>query len=344
MSQVSPAKLKVPTINQVAICVHDLEQVSWNFWNILGMGPWEIYDWEFPLINERKYYGKREWGRDRISLFRAGKLQVELVQPVEGKSLYRDWLEQKGEGLHHFNFLVDDIKPVQAAMEEMGFPCIQTGYYGFTPDKRTTFSYHETTPALRILWEPVALGGQKTVKPLWVPATIDPPSPARFQVKAINQVGMVVKNLEETCWNYWNLLGIGPWEVYSRTYPYFYDRKYHGKTTYSKERVAMARVGEVLFEMVQPLEGKSADLDFLNQHGEVLHYLNVPVDDLDTAAATLTEMGYPSLQSARFGKPQDKSGFSYHYIPALRAIFRVEHAGGVKGVPSTWIPGPPTSA
>jgi hypothetical protein len=197
---------------------------------------------------------------------------------------------------------------------------------------------------LRILWEPVALGGQKTVKPLWIPAAPDPPSPVKFPVKVINQIGMVVKNLEETCWNYWNHLGIGPWEIYTRTYPYFYDRKYYGEATYSKERVATAKSGEILFEMVQPLEGKSADLDFLKEHGEGLHYLNVPVGDIDAAAAALTEMGYPSIQSARFGNPQDKSGFSYHYIPPLRAIFRVERVGSLRGVATGWIPGPPTSA
>jgi len=34
MTLQSPAKIKVQAINQVAICVHNLEQVSWNFWNI----------------------------------------------------------------------------------------------------------------------------------------------------------------------------------------------------------------------------------------------------------------------------------------------------------------------
>jgi len=338
MTPSSPAKVKVQAINQVAICVYNLEQVSWNFWNILGMGPWEIYDWEFPLIHGRKYYGKRAWGRDRISLFRAGKLQVELVQPVEGKSLYRDWLDQHGEGLHHINFLVDDIKPVAAAMEEMGFPCIQTGYYGFTPDKQTTFSYHETTPALKILWEPVALGGQKTVKPIWVPPTSDQPSPAPFPLKTLNKIGIVVKDLEQTAWNYWNLLGIGPWEIYDSIYPAIYDRKYHGKPAFAREKIAVAQSGEVRLELIEPLGGTSVYADFLKEHGEGLIYLNAPVDDVDTAAAALAEMGFPSLESGRYGKPHEKSGFSYHYIPPLRAIFRVEHEGGPLGVKTTSIP------
>ena len=338
MTLQGPAKIKVQAINQVAICVHNLEQVAWNFWNILGMGPWEIYDWEYPLITERKYYGKREWGRDRISFFRAGKLQVELVQPVEGKSIYRDWLEQHGESLHHFNFLVDDIQPVAAAMEEMGFPCIQTGYYGSTPYKRTTFSYHDTTSALKVLWEPVALGGQKTVKPFWVPPTTDQRSPSKFQVKALNQVGMVVRDLEGTAWNYWNLLGIGPWEIYTREYPAFYDRTYYGKPAFAKERSAVANAGDVQLEMIEPLGGKSIYADFLKEHGEGLHYLNFLVDDINTAAAALTEMGYPSIQSVRYGQPKERSGFSYHFIAPLRAIFRVEHKGSSDIIESRWIP------
>lgn len=32
---------------------------------------------------------------------------LELVQPVDGLSIYRDWVDERGEGFHHVNFLVD---------------------------------------------------------------------------------------------------------------------------------------------------------------------------------------------------------------------------------------------
>ena len=66
--------------------------VAWNFWNILGIGPWETYLWELPLIYDRKYYGKPSWAREKIALARVGNVQLELVQPVEGGSIYRDFL------------------------------------------------------------------------------------------------------------------------------------------------------------------------------------------------------------------------------------------------------------
>ncbi|GAI83644.1 unnamed protein product, partial [marine sediment metagenome] len=43
MAQASPAKVKAKDITQVAIAVYDVRMVAENYWNILGIGPWEIY-------------------------------------------------------------------------------------------------------------------------------------------------------------------------------------------------------------------------------------------------------------------------------------------------------------
>ena len=31
----------------------------------------------------------------------AGPVVFELLQPLEGPSIYKEWLEERGEGLHH---------------------------------------------------------------------------------------------------------------------------------------------------------------------------------------------------------------------------------------------------
>ena len=169
MAQESPAKVKVPKINQVAIAVWDIDTVTRNFWNILGIGPWETYDWEPPLIYDRKYYGQPAWGRERISLCRIGPVQIELVQPVDGKSIYRDFLNERGEGLHHLNWLVDDIDKTSDTLAGQGFASILSGRYG----EKCGFSYH-SIPPLRTLWEPVC-AGPKSVQPTWIPG---PPTSA----------------------------------------------------------------------------------------------------------------------------------------------------------------------
>ena len=67
MAQVSSAKIKCKGINQIAIVVEDLERVAENYWTILGIGPWAIYEWEAPLVYDRKYHGQTAWARERIA-------------------------------------------------------------------------------------------------------------------------------------------------------------------------------------------------------------------------------------------------------------------------------------
>jgi catechol 2,3-dioxygenase-like lactoylglutathione lyase family enzyme len=161
------SKIECKGINQVAIVVHDLEQVAKNYWTILGIGPWSIFEWEAPLVYDRTYHGERAWARERIALAQVGDVQLELVQPVEGPSIYRDWLEEHGEGLHHMNFLVDDVDQAVAALAEQGFPSMQSGRFG-PPEQRGAYNYVDVWP-LRTIWEPVHLGEEIGAEPTMLP-------------------------------------------------------------------------------------------------------------------------------------------------------------------------------
>ncbi len=61
MAETSPAKVKVPTIRQVAIVCKDLQIVAKNYWDILGIGPWTIHEWEAPMVYDRTYHGRPAW-------------------------------------------------------------------------------------------------------------------------------------------------------------------------------------------------------------------------------------------------------------------------------------------
>ncbi len=156
MAKISPAKVKVTGINQVAIVVKDLQKVMENYWNILGIGPWEVFDWEAPLVYDRKYHSKTVWARDKIALAQVGAVQLELCQPVEGDSIYRDFLMEHGEGLHHLNFLVDDVDEAAEILAKEGFPSLQSGHFGTSEDKGG-FNYIYIKP-LHTIWEPVHKG------------------------------------------------------------------------------------------------------------------------------------------------------------------------------------------
>lgn len=52
---------------------------------------------------------------------------IELLQPVRGPSIYHEWLERHGEGLHHLGFWVDSLDETISVMRRRGFEVLQSG-------------------------------------------------------------------------------------------------------------------------------------------------------------------------------------------------------------------------
>jgi len=166
MSQVSPAKVKVKEIHHLAVAVKDMQKSMENYWNILGIGPWMVFPWESPTVYDRKYYGKQSpSGRDRIALAQVGNVMLELVQSLEGDSIYKDFLKEHGEGLHHCGILVDDVDGAAAMLGEQGFPSIQSGHFG-AAEYGCGFNYVDTSRSLGAFWEPVHLDDNVPLDPL----------------------------------------------------------------------------------------------------------------------------------------------------------------------------------
>jgi catechol 2,3-dioxygenase-like lactoylglutathione lyase family enzyme len=324
MPKTSPAKIKVEKITQVAIACYDVRMVAENYWNILGIGPWDFHDWEYPKVHHRTYCGEPFWSREKICMTDVGGVELELMQPLDGPSLYQDFLEEHGEGLHHVQFMVDDLDAtVKILTEEYGFTSLQSGSAGPT-EKGCRYHYVYIEP-LACIWEPVEIRPEARPQPDGRYPETDQESPARLKVDRINQIALVVEDLEKTAENYWNLLGIGPWEIYEWGNPLVFDRKYNGRPAWGRERIAVTDVGGVQLELCQPVMGESVYRDFLDEHGEGLHHVNFFADDVDKAADILVAQGFRSLQSGRHGPPELNEAFNYIDTKPLRTIWEPTH-------------------
>lgn len=62
-----------------------------------------------------------------VSLGYAGDLQLELIQPVAGEGIHAEFLSERGPGLHHLCFAVDDVDAACAAAEAAGVPVLMRG-------------------------------------------------------------------------------------------------------------------------------------------------------------------------------------------------------------------------
>ena len=126
MSERSRPKLDASQLHQVCVVVRDLEKSMEHYQNTLGIGPWEVSEWDDSNISEMTYHGRPARHRFRVALTMVGPMQLELIQPLEGENLYSDFLKEHGEGLHHLgHVMVDNTSEAIPALEKEGFRCLQ---------------------------------------------------------------------------------------------------------------------------------------------------------------------------------------------------------------------------
>ena len=112
-------KLGLPSIDQVGYVVRDLERAIATFGAVFG--PFHTMVSELHGTNHR---GRSSDVTLKMGFGRSGPLEIELIEPVTGGSPHLDVLEQRGEGVHHIRFKVDDLDPPLAGLAELGFEVI----------------------------------------------------------------------------------------------------------------------------------------------------------------------------------------------------------------------------
>ena len=120
------------------------------------------------------------------------------------------------------------------------------------------------------------------------------------QVKQVLQVALIVKDLRRTMQRYWELFGIGPWSIRTYRPPDCTDTYVRGKPAPYTIRLASARIGDVEWELVQPLTGQSPYQEFLDTHGEGLHHVKFAVGDFDDTVAALALEGIGILNEGNY--------------------------------------------
>ncbi len=54
----------------------------------------------------------------------SGSVELELIQVLEGETIHTEFLREKGEGLHHLRFKVDDLDAKLAGLAKEGIDVI----------------------------------------------------------------------------------------------------------------------------------------------------------------------------------------------------------------------------
>ena len=149
--------------------------------------------------------------------------------------------------------------------------------------------------------------------------------------REICQVCAVVRDLEKSMERYWKILDVGPWDIYTFTPETLTEFTFHGQLVIEpfEFRLAVAMVGDIQYELVQPVKGPLIYSTFLEEKGEGFHHIKERIndDDMEETIKRYKQKGVDVIQSGRF----DEDVFYYlNTEPVLGIILELGNCGKVR--------------
>ena len=127
-----------------------------------------------------------------------------------------------------------------------------------------------------------------------------------FLNRKIDQIGYVVKDIDEAVKNYYERFGIGDWKIYTYGPPLLTYMTRNGEPFEYKARIALSYFGESRIELIQNLEGDTVYSEFIERHGYGVHHLGIYVSDIQSALCEAQAGGFrPTMEGAGFGLDGD---------------------------------------
>lgn len=124
----APALISDAELDQIGIVVKDLHAFTQELSRLFGIGPFRIFEWPIEGVDpQATYHGDPANFRLLLAFVTVGKIQIEIVQPLEGQNIYSDFLLDHGPGLHHFRLTIPGFEKGVEALIRDGIENIASG-------------------------------------------------------------------------------------------------------------------------------------------------------------------------------------------------------------------------
>jgi hypothetical protein len=148
---------------QIALVVRDLDATLHTWVHEYGIGPWQIFEFGPGSIENLVHDEEPAEFTMRIAVGRIGKVEWEIIQPLDDVGPYAEFLAKKGEGFHHVQMAVSDYDETLDALRAKGHKIHIGG------DVATTrLAYMATESDIHVMTELVDFEGDPPVTPVAV--------------------------------------------------------------------------------------------------------------------------------------------------------------------------------
>jgi len=136
---------------QIGIVVRDLDATVRKYVEEYGIGPWEFFDVTPEVAPDLREYGKPIEGGTRNATAKVGHVWWELTEPMDDKSMFARFLEEKGGGVHHIAVKTPSFEGAVAMQTEElplsgSFTGVQVAYLPTQQDLGVLLEVFKGTP------------------------------------------------------------------------------------------------------------------------------------------------------------------------------------------------------
>jgi hypothetical protein len=135
--------------------------------------------------------------------------------------------------------------------------------------------------------------------------------------RPVFQIAFVVEDFDAALNRFQGVLAPGPWRCFTFGSKEHEQVEYRGEPAEFSTHLAL-NGSNPQFELIQPLSGKGAHREWLDEHGESFHHIGVLVDSVEETAAEMNAAGYETIQFGS-GIGPNKDG-AYAYLDTTREL------------------------
>lgn len=296
---------KITKINRCCMVVKDIKHTLRIYEEVFGVGSWRYYEpARLGLIPGETYVRGRQVDfevRSAVSpVIGADGFTLQLIQPLDHKSHYADYLREHGDSMHHLVVQVDDEAKWADAAIKRGNKVLFEGYYADPPHGQKIFSRQiDLRKELGFICEAVTgslIPEHTNNQPERLPEIATKQGSPKFL--GITQVCSVVEDIDNTVKIYEDLYGIGPWRYTGiDDFRFFKGKTFiKGKQVDFNARIASCHALNIKLELAQPLDDKSHYAEFLHEDDQTLQHMKAtPADN--------NYFGLMKFLRSRYGDP-----------------------------------------
>jgi methylmalonyl-CoA/ethylmalonyl-CoA epimerase len=128
---------QLTNLSHIGVAVKNAEETARWLSSVWNVGTPEVFDY-YPKQDE--LIAGEPFGV-RLVFIKFGPVTIELLEPLDDKSIWSTFIEEKGEGIHHIALGVSNYDEIVATMQTQGHPLLVAAVF-----EGCRWCYFDTSP------------------------------------------------------------------------------------------------------------------------------------------------------------------------------------------------------